>query len=196
MITASRKIVILQNSREAANPLCSVPFIVSEVEGVTVVPGRVWPSFEAAIGQGETQSRWGSVSRTVGRLPTGVLDVNTLQIAQTFAPYCATYPGREVLLDLAQTSLDGLIVVDGSWSQLQDFIRLNRWIEDIRVLRVQAASTGRVSKQRLSAVGAVAVFLGVLDKRPEYMEQLLGPYRAFLQQQGVADDPMFYQEEK
>lgn len=190
MITTTRKITILQNRQEAINPLCSTPFIVSGIAGVTVVPGLVWPTLEAAVGSG----RWACMTRTVGLLSLPNLDASQAVIEQTSVPHCQDFTGQ-ALVPFDPSTVAGIFVIDGSWANRMQFVRFNSWINSVRLLLVRPSTPGgSVDKRRLSTLGSIAIMLAVLDGHPEYVEQLLAPYRAFLQQHGVTTDPLLYQE--
>jgi DTW domain-containing protein YfiP len=155
------EVVILQHPQENDVVLGTAPLVAAALERARVVVGLSWPSLEAAVGrEGLDRARWGVLFAS--RLPEG-----------TPPPK----PGSVTLLDRHERPravdakpLEGLVVLDGTWSQAKTLWWRNPWL--LKLARVSLAPRepslyGRLRKEPrrewVSTLEAIADVLPALD---------------------------------
>lgn len=172
------RVLVLQHPQEAREALGSAPLLAHALPGAIVRTGLSWPSLAAAVGdESVVPARWGVLWR--GSPP------RELTPQETQAPFLALdRNGRR----LTSADLDGLVVLDGTWSQGKTLWWRNPWLLKLsRVLLWPAAPSayGRLRKEprreAVSTLEAVALGLTGLGEPPEVEAALLRLFRTFTQ---------------
>ena len=116
---ASRtRVVILQHPREEDVALGTATLVTRSLPRATIVVGLSWPSLEAVLGEeGIDRARWGVVFAQ--KLP------DPLPPAVVGRPAIVVDRHGEVVLE---PSLDGIVVLDGTWSQAKTLWWRNPWL--------------------------------------------------------------------
>jgi DTW domain-containing protein YfiP len=164
------EIVILQHPQEDDVVLGTAPLVAASLDRARVVVGLSWPSLEAAVGrEGLDRARWAVLFAS--KLPEGA------------AP---PKPGAVTVLDRHEQPrahdappLEGLVVLDGTWSQAKTLWWRNPWL--LKLARVSLAPRepslyGKLRKEPrrewVSTLEAIADVLPALDpSRASDLEQ-------------------------
>lgn len=155
------EIVILQHPREDDVVLGTAPLVARALAKAHVRVGLSWPSLEAAVGrEGIDRARWAVLFATK---------------EEGEAAKIAPAPGTVRVLDRKgapcdPTTLEGLVVLDGTWSQAKTLWWRNPWL--LKLARVglaprEASMYGKLRKEprrewvsTLEAIGDVLPALG------------------------------------
>lgn len=177
------EIVILQHPQEQDVALGTARLTVLHLKRATLRIGLSWPSLAKLLGRSVEPKRW------------AVLYLGSARPMEIAA-------GRELLLldrkgeplpDQARAvaEVDGIILLDGSWSQAKALWWRNPWMLKCRRIVLAPRRPSRYGKLRreprregLSTIEAAALLLSRLEERPEIeaalvesFEKLLARYR-------------------
>ena len=158
-------LVILQHPQEQDRTLGSAPLAVKVLTHAQLKIGLSWPSLSKMLGREAQANRW------------GVLYLGSLS-ADKIAP------GRDVVLvnkkgeAAADQSpvhdLEGVIVLDGTWSQAKALWWRNAWMLKCRRIILNPKTPSRYGslrkeprKDSLSTIEAAGLLLARLEKRPD-----------------------------
>lgn len=176
--TTRARVLVLQHPQEAREPLGSAPLLARALPEAVVRTGLSWPSLAAALDDTRADpARWGVLWR--GQPP------RALTVEEERTPFLALdrHGSR-----LRPSDLDGLVVLDGTWSQGKTLWWRNPWLLKLsRVLLWPAAPSayGRLRKEprreAVSTLEAVALGLSGLGEEPEVEASLLRLFRTFTQ---------------
>ncbi|MBI3394393.1 MAG: DTW domain-containing protein [Spirochaetia bacterium] len=174
------QIVVLQHPAERRNVLETAPLITASLSAATVKVGLSWASLKDAAGPGAKPDSWAVVFPKNYGLhaapeapPKGA---ETLVMDKTGDPF--SKPPR----------LEGVLLLDGSWSQARTMWWRNAWL--LKLLRIRLfpknpSIYGRLRKEpekdSLSTLEAAALVLRDLDHNPEACDVLLRTLRTFVQ---------------
>ncbi len=165
-ISTSTKILILQHPQEPGVDIGTVPIISATFPQTTVRTGLSWPNFTKALGEPADHKRWavlymGSVH--VENLPK---DRNLFVVDKKGA---ALANQDEVL-----SNLEGIIALDGTWSQAKTLWWRNAWLLKLPriVLRpTHAPLYDKIRKEPrkgcLSTLETVGETISILEDRNE-----------------------------
>lgn len=119
-VTTSIKILILQHPQEPGVDIGTVPIISALFPGTTVRTGLSWPNFAKALGEAADHKRWGV-------LYMGSVHVENLPKERNL--FVVDKKG-EVVANQDETlrNLDGIVVLDGTWSQAKTLWWRNAWL--------------------------------------------------------------------
>jgi DTW domain-containing protein len=177
-------LLILQHPQEQDRDLGTARLATICCRNATLRIGLSWPSLAAALGRAAEPRRW------------AVLYLGSARAAELA-------PGREVVLldgkgaplgdqDAAMAELEGIVLLDGSWSQAKALWWRNPWVLKARRAVLGPRRPSRYGGLRheprrdaLATIEAAALLLARLEGRPEIeaaltfpFERLLGRYRA------------------
>ncbi len=173
-------VLILQHPQEQDMELGTARLTALHLKRATVKVGLSWPSLGKVLGRTVDPKRW------------AVLYLGSAKPAELAA-------GREiVLLDRKGAALahqaqelaeiDGVIVLDGSWSQAKALWWRNAWMLKCRRIALDPRRPSRYGKLRreprregLSTLEAVALLLSRLESRPEIEHALVASFDALLE---------------
>jgi DTW domain-containing protein len=176
-------VLILQHPQEKAEALGTARLVVCHLEDAVLAIGLSWPGLAAALGRPADPHRWA---------------VLYLGSAKPFE----LAPSREILAldgkgqplpdqEAALRHLQGIVVLDGSWSQAKTLWWRNPWVLKCRRIVLGPRQPSRYGALRreprrdsLSTLEAVALLLSRIEDRPEIetalrltFERLLQRYR-------------------
>jgi DTW domain-containing protein YfiP len=112
-------------------------------------------------------------------------------LQDTEAPAILLYPG-ETAKDLAQDPPCGrvtLVVIDGTWWQASKLFKLNPFLQELPQYKLALDTESRYRIRRepaahcLSTIEALSSALGVLEGRPDGLQELLQPFDAMVETQ-------------
>jgi len=172
------EVVILQHPQEQDVALGTARLTALHLKRATLRIGLSWPSLAKLLGRQVEPRRW------------AVLYLGSARAAELA-------PGRElVLLDrkgaAPPAEIEGIIILDGSWSQAKALWWRNPWMLKCRRVVLGPRRPSRYGKLRreprregLSTIEATALLLSRLEAKPEIerslvhsFERLLEGYRA------------------
>jgi DTW domain-containing protein len=178
------EVLILQHPQERDRTLGSAGLTVRHLRHATLKVGLSWPSLSKILGRAIDPHRW------------AVLYLGSAKAA-------ALAPGREVVAlnrkgepepdqDALLRDVEGIVLLDGSWSQAKALWWRNPWMLKCRRVILgpwQPSRYGRLRREPrrdgLSTIEAAAMLLSRLENRPEIeaalnasFEKMLAGYRA------------------
>jgi hypothetical protein len=159
-------LLILQHPQEQERALGTARLTALHFRNATLKIGLSWPSLTKALGRPVDPLRW------------AVLYLGSAHAAQLA-------PGRDVVVldrkgaalpdqDAALAAVEGVIVLDGTWSQAKTLWWRNAWMLKCRRVVLGPSRPSRYGKLRreprrdgLATIEAAALLLSRLEKRPE-----------------------------
>lgn len=149
------RVVVLQHPQEPDKELGSAALLVRGLEHASLKVGLSWRSLRAVAGEDALPSEWA---------------VLYLGAKGSDFPAEVNFANAKGLPVVAPSTLKGLLVLDGTWSQAKALWWRNPWLTKLKrvVLRPRAPSRyGRLRKEprpeALSTIEAVAAALGAID---------------------------------
>jgi hypothetical protein len=165
-------LLILQHPQEQDRELGTARLTALHLKHATLKSGLSWPSLAKALGREVNPKRWAVLYLGAAGAATSPRDreLNLLD-------------GKNVALpeqERALAEIDGVIVLDGSWSQAKTLWWRNPWVLKCRRLALNPKQPSRYGKLRreprregLSTLEAAALALARLGRQPE-IETALG----------------------
>jgi len=178
------QVVILQHPQEQDRALGTASLTVQHFRNAVLKVGLSWPSLNKLLGRPVDPHRW------------AVLYLGSAKAA-------AMAPGREVVVlnrkgepepnqDALQRDIEGVVLLDGNWSQAKTLWWRNGWMLKCRRVILGPARPSRYGQLRreprrdgLSTIEAAALLVSRLERRPEIetalmasFDKLLANYRA------------------
>jgi DTW domain-containing protein YfiP len=174
------RVVILQHPQEPDKVLGTAKLTAMSLRGAEVRVGLSWGSLAQAVEDNDADAkRWGVLY--TGSLPR---DLTPMELK---APMVLLDRNGHVL-DPAKRPLDGIIVIDGTWSQAKTLWWRNAWL--LKLARVvlhpkEPSAYGKLREQsqrtHLATIEATAETLSGLGEKPEIKAQLMKLFRTMLQ---------------
>jgi DTW domain-containing protein len=165
-------LLILQHPQEQDRELGTARLTVLHLKRATMKVGLSWPSLTKALGREVDPKRWAVLYLGAASAATLPKDREITLIDGKGAPL----PEQ----DRALAEIDGVIVLDGSWSQAKTMWWRNAWVLKCRRLALNPKQPSRYGKLRreprregLSTSEAAALALSRLGRQPE-IETALG----------------------
>ncbi len=171
-------LLILQHPQEQDRALGSARLAALQLKNAVLRIGLSWPSLAKALGRPAEPRRWAVLylgSAKVGQLARD-RDVVALDRKGEAEPD----------QDAALSDIEGVVVLDGTWSQAKTLWWRNPWMLKCRRVVLGPRRPSRYGKLRreprregLSTIEAAAMLLGRLD-RPEIEETLVASFERML----------------
>ena len=177
-------LLILQHPQEQDRALGTARLTAQHFRNAALKIGLSWPSLTKALGRPADPLRW------------AVLYLGAARAAQLA-------PGRDVVVldrkgvaladqETALADIEGVVVLDGTWSQAKTLWWRNAWMLKCRRVVLEPGRPSRYGKVRreprrdaLATIEAAALLLSRIEKRPEIalalnksFERMLERYRA------------------
>ena len=180
------RVVILQHPQENDALLGTAPLLTRMLPKAEVRVGLSWPSLAGALGTpGADRSRWAVLA--VAKVPAALAARAAQERVLLYEP-----TGR--VRSLSAPGLDGILVLDGSWSQAKTLWWRNAWLLKLPRLHLnppEPSLYGRLRREprrgALSTLEAVAEVLPALGEPPATRTVLRRVFRTFLQRVRDAD---------
>jgi len=165
-------VLILQHPHEKREPLATAPAVVATLRHAKLVTGLSWPNLARALGRDAEPRRWAALYLGSVR-PAALADRRELMLL-----------GRDgqPIADPAPIlrGLDGIVLIDGTWSQAKTLWWRNPWLLKLHRLVLNPPRPARLGKLRreprreaLSTLEAAALALRHLETGPTAAEALL-----------------------
>jgi DTW domain-containing protein YfiP len=165
-------LLILQHPQEQDRELGTARLTLLHLKRATLKTGLSWPSLAKALGREVNAKRWAVLYLGAASAATLPRDRELTLLDAKGAPL----PERERAL----AAIEGVIVLDGSWSQAKTLWWRNPWVLKCRRLALNPKQPSRYGKLRreprregLSTLEAAALALARLGQQPE-IERTLG----------------------
>jgi DTW domain-containing protein YfiP len=177
------EVLILQHPQEPDKLLGSATLAHLALKNSQLKVGLSWPNLKKVLGREAQPSRW-----AVLYLGSGLKEQPPKQQAAAPTLYFVDKKGGPQKAEL--TSLEGLIVLDGTWSQAKTLWWRNAWLLKCRrvILQSSRASLYRELRKEprrecLSTVESIAESLDALGESPEVSRQLRMIFESLLNKQ-------------
>jgi len=177
-------LLIVQHPQEQDVDLGTARLAALHFKNAVVKVGLSWPSLGKALGRDADPKRWAILY--LGSVKAKELMPNREIVALTRKGTAA--PDQ----DAALTNIDGIILLDGTWSQAKALWWRNAWMLKAQRVALNPRHPSRYGKLRkeprrdgLSTLEAAGLLLSRLEKKPEWetmlwasFDKLLLRYRA------------------
>jgi tRNA-uridine aminocarboxypropyltransferase len=165
-------VLVLQHPQEQREPRATAALAVATLRGARLVAGLSWPNLSRALGRPADPQRW------------GVLYLGSAQPASLGREREIAVFGRdgkpmgdpEPIL----RGLDGIVLLDGTWSQAKTLWWRNPWLLKLHRLVLNPPRPARIEplrreprREALSTLEAAALALRHLETGPAAAEALL-----------------------
>ena len=174
------RLLVLQHPQEQDLELGSARLAALHFENAVFRVGLSWASLEKALGAPADPKRWGVLylgSSKPSDFPPGA-DVVSLDKKGMPLPDVAR----------SLSGLDGIVVLDGTWSQAKTLWWRNAWMLKCRRLALAPARASLYGKLRreprreaLSSLESVAMLMAWLERKPEIEVKLLKSFETMLE---------------
>jgi tRNA-uridine aminocarboxypropyltransferase len=173
-------VLILQHPQEQDRELGTARLTVLQLQRATLRIGLSWPSLAKALGRPVDPKRWAVLY--LGSL-SGASLPREREIVAVDAKGAPLAPQDERL-----DAIDGVVLLDGSWSQAKTLWWRNPWLLKCRRLALNPRRASRYGKLRreprregLSTLEAAALVLAQLGRQPEIETALLDRFGRLLE---------------
>ena len=164
-------VLILQHPQERREPLGTAPALAATLHRSRLVTGLSWPNLARALGRPAEPWRWGVLYLGSARPAASGQDA----ISVTAADGTPLADPAPIL-----RGLDGVVLLDGSWSQAKTLWWRNPWLLKLHRLVLNPARPARLGRVRreprreaLSTIEAAALVLRQLEPSPVSANALL-----------------------
>ena len=155
-------VLILQHPQERKQALATAGLTCAMLKRAALVNGLSWPNLSGALGRAADARRWAVLY--LGSARPAALGTQRVVIA-------VDHRGNPVSdQDAAVRDLDGIVVLDGSWSEAKTLWWRNPWLLKLRRLVLNPQHPSRFGRLRreprreaLSTLEALAAILNQLD---------------------------------
>jgi DTW domain-containing protein len=172
-------LLILQHPQEQDVDLGTARLAALHFKNASVKVGLSWPSLGKALGRTADPKRWAILY--LGSVKAKELIQNREVVALTRKGTAA--PDQ----DKALTDIEGIILLDGTWSQAKALWWRNAWMLKAQRVALNPKFPSRYGRLRkeprrdgLSTLEAVALLLSRLEKKPEIETTLWGSFDKML----------------
>ncbi|MCC6736916.1 MAG: DTW domain-containing protein [Bauldia sp.] len=171
-------VLVLQHPQEQDKLLGTARLTVRHLANASFKVGLSWPSLAKAVGRPVDPKRW------------GILHLGSAEDAAPTAPVTALEGDGSPVANQkrALADLEGIILLDGSWSQAKTLWWRNPWVLKARRIVISPATPSLYGKLRkeprkagLSTLEATAFLLAHLEGKPEIEKTMLSTFRRMLQ---------------
>ena len=181
-------LLVLQHPQEQDKTLGTARLAVHSLKNAVFRIGLSWPSLAKALGRPAEPRRW------------AVVYLGAIRPADF-------PPGREIAVfdkkgkavadqDAALGEIDGVILLDGTWSQAKTLWWRNPWVLKAKRMALQPKQPSLYDKLRreprregLSTLESAALVLSRLEGRPEIEKTLISTFRRMLQRYRDTQSP-------
>ena len=165
-------VLILQHPHEKREPLATAPAIAAGLRRARLVTGLSWPNLERALGRPADPKRWAALYLGSARPKALGNQGQIILLGRDGEPLA--HP--ESIL----RSLDGIVLLDGTWSQAKTLWWRNPWLLKLHHLVLNPphpALLGRLRREprreALSTLEAAALVLRHIEAGPDAADALL-----------------------
>ncbi len=179
-IATRTKLLILQHPQEPGVDIGTVPILKASFPSSLIRTGLSWPNLKKVLGREVENQRWGV-------LYLGSVHVENLPKERSLFVVDKKGDPRADQ-EQALQRLEGIVVLDGTWSQAKTLWWRNAWLLKLSRLVLRPARHSIYDKVRreprkgcLSTVESVGEVLSLLEGRPDIQEGLAKPLRELVE---------------
>jgi DTW domain-containing protein len=165
-------VLILQHPQEKREPLATAPAIIATLQNAKLVSGLSWPNLARPLGRDADPRRWAVLYLGSARPRTQGDGRELLLLGRDGEPLADPAP--------ALKRLEGIVLLDGTWSQAKTLWWRNPWLLKLHRLVLNPPRPARLGKLRreprreaLSTVEAAALALRHLESGSEASDALM-----------------------
>ena len=165
-------VLILQHPHEKREPLATAPAIAAGLRRARLVTGLSWPNLERALGRPADPKRWAALYLGSARPKALGNQGQIILLSRDGEPLA----NPESIL----RSLDGIVLLDGTWSQAKTLWWRNPWLLKLHRLVLNPPRPARLGRLRreprreaLSTLEAAALVLRHAEATPAAADALL-----------------------
>lgn len=165
-------VLILQHPQEKREPLATAPAIIATLQNLKLVSGLSWPNLARPLGRDADPRRWAVLYLGSARPRTQGDGRELLLLGRDGEPLADPAP--------ALKRLEGIVLLDGTWSQAKTLWWRNPWLLKLHRLVLNPPRPARLGKLRreprreaLSSVEAAALALRHLESGSEASDALM-----------------------
>jgi DTW domain-containing protein len=165
-------VLVLQHPQEKREVLATAAATCAALRRAALVVGLSWPNLERALGRAADARQWAALYLGSARPASFGLEREIILLDRTGVP---TADQDEMLC-----GLEGVVLLDGSWSEAKTLWWRNPWLLRLRRLVLNPRHRSRFGRVRreprreaLSTLEAAALLLKHLDGGPEIEAVLL-----------------------
>ena len=173
------EIVILQHPQEQDRELGTARLALKHFRNGRLAVGLSWPNLTKLIGRPTEPRKWGILYLGPARLSAEAQARGIAALDRKGEPL----PDQ----DQALAELEGIILLDGSWSQAKALWWRNPWMLKLRRLVLDTGKPSRYGRLRkeprrdsVSTLEALGFAMAKLEHRPEIETRLLASFDAML----------------
>jgi DTW domain-containing protein YfiP len=165
-------VLVLQHPHEQREPLATAPAIVAGLSRARLVAGLSWPNVERALGRPADAKRWAVLYLGSARPRALAGQDEIILLGRDGEPLAHPEP--------VLRSLDGIVLLDGTWSQAKTLWWRNPWLLKLHRLVLNPPRPARLGRLRreprreaLSTLEAAALVLRHIEAGPAAADALL-----------------------
>lgn len=172
-------VVILEHPQEKREVLGTAPIARLQFRNAVVRVGLSWPNLKRIVGREVDYKRWGVLYLGAAKQGAAASSEEVAVVDKNGVPVAAS---AGILADL-----EGIILLDGTWSQAKSLWWRNPWLlkcrrivlhPHFRSLYGQARREPR--RESVSTLEAAAFVVSRLEGKPELFDQVLKPFALLL----------------
>src|SRR6266403_677160 len=165
-------VLVLQHPHEQREPLATAPAVVAGLRRARLVTGLSWPNLERALGRPADPKRWAALYLGSARPKALGNQGQIILLGRDGEPRANPEP--------ILRSLDGIVLLDGTWSQAKTLWWRNPWLLKLHRLVLNPPRPARLGRLRreprreaLSTLEAAALVLRHAEAGPDAADALL-----------------------
>lgn len=172
------RVLILQHPQEKTEILGTATIAAAQIAGARVRAGLSWRNLSAALGREADARRWAVLYLGPAKAPDGTSDA-VLAVDKAGAPL----PDQAA----AFAGIEGLVLLDGTWSQAKTLWWRNPWLLKCRRIVLFPKARSRYGTLRreprregLSTIEAAALALSRIEGDPTLEARIVKPFELLL----------------
>ena len=165
-------VLVLQHPHEQRQPLATAPALAAGLRRARLVTGLSWPNLERALGRPADPRRWAVLYLGSARPKAFTGQGEIFLLGRDGEPVADPEPVLH--------SLDGIVLLDGTWSQAKTLWWRNPWLLKLHRLVLNPPRPARLGRLRreprreaLSTLEAAALVLRHIEAGPDAADALL-----------------------
>jgi len=173
------QVVILEHPQEKREILGTAPIAGLTFRNVVVRVGLSWPNLKRIVGREVDYKRWGVLYLGAAKQGAAAAKEEIAVVDKNGAPVAAS---AEIL-----AGLEGVILLDGTWSQAKSLWWRNAWLLKCRRIvlhphfkSLYGQARREPRRESVSTLEAAAFVVSRLEGEPEMFDRVLKPFALLL----------------
>lgn len=173
-------VLVLQHPQEQDRDLGTARLAALHFQNVAFKVGLSWPNLAKALGRPVADpKRWAVLYLGPATLPPEARERELAMLDRKGA--------LDPAQDEALAALDGVVLLDGTWSQAKALWWRNAWLLKLRRIVLEPKAPSRYGKLRkeprresVSTLEAAAILMSRLERRPDLQTRMIASFDALL----------------